>query len=380
MRLVRVLGVVLVAAMVAVVGLAGTAVADGPFGGQGPNGVVFVQTDNPAGNQIVAYDRAPNGTLTAAQTYNTGGAGGVLDGSVVDHLASQGALTFDAGHGLLFAVNAGSNTVSVFAVHGDQLSLRQVVGSGGTFPVSVAVYGNVVYVLNARNGGAIQGFVVVFGRLVPIPVWNRSLGLNPAATPEFTNTPGQVVFTPDGRHLIVTTKANTNAIDVFGIGFFGGPSASPVVNTQPGAVPFAAGFDQAGHLLVTEAGPSAVASFAVRFDGTLTPIDSAATGQPATCWITSTRFGTLHYASNAGGPSLSTLHSDVLGHLALTGTTGTDAGTVDASISRDGGYLYVQAGGAGLVDEFKIQPDGTLSPIGSVSVPGAQGGEGIVAF
>ena len=147
-----------------------------------------------------------------------------------------------------------------------------------------------------------------------------------------------------------------------------------------GVITFAAGFDQAGHLLVTEAGPSAVASFAVRFDGTLTPIDSAATGQPATCWITSTRFGTLHYASNAGGPSLSTLHSDVLGHLALTGTTGTDAGTVDASISRDGGYLYVQAGGAGLVDEFKIQPDGTLSPIGSVSVPGAQGGEGIVAF
>ena len=40
----------------------------------------------------------------------------------------------------------------------------------------------------------------------------------------------------------------------------------------------------------------------------------------------------------------------------------------------------MQAGGAGLVDEFKIQPDGTLSPIGSVSVPGAQGGEGIVAF
>ena len=80
MRLARVFGVVLVAAMVAVVGLAGTAVADGPFGGQGPNGVVFVQTDNPAGNQIVAYDRAPNGTLTAAQTYNTGGAGGVLDG------------------------------------------------------------------------------------------------------------------------------------------------------------------------------------------------------------------------------------------------------------------------------------------------------------
>jgi 6-phosphogluconolactonase (cycloisomerase 2 family) len=375
----RVLGLVLVASMAAVVGFAGTAQADGPFGGQGPGRVVFVQTDNPAGNQIVAYDRASNGTLTAAQTYNTGGLGGVLGGSMVDHLASQGSLTFDAGHGLLFAVNAGSNTVSVFAVHGDQLSLRQIVGSGGTFPVSIAVYGNVVYVLNARNGGAIQGFVVALDHLIPVPIWNRPLGLNPSASPEYTNTPGQVAFTPDGRHLIVTTKANTNAIDVFGIGLFG-PSASPVVTTLPSAVPFAVDFDQVGHLLVTEAGPSTVASFAVRFDGTLTPIDSAATGQPATCWITSTRFGTLHYASNAGGPSLSTLHSDGFGHLALAGTTGTDAGTVDASVSRDGAYLYVQTGGAGNVDEFKIQPDATLTPIGSVTVPGAQGGEGIVAF
>jgi hypothetical protein len=36
-------------------------------------------------------------------------------------------------------VNAGGNTVSVFAVRGDRLSLRQFVGSGGPFPVSIAV-------------------------------------------------------------------------------------------------------------------------------------------------------------------------------------------------------------------------------------------------
>src|ERR1019366_5190732 len=70
--------------------------------------------DNVAGNQIVAYDRMDNGTLTLANTYNTGGLGGVLSGSVVDHLASQGSLTFDRGNSLLYAVNAGSNTVSVF--------------------------------------------------------------------------------------------------------------------------------------------------------------------------------------------------------------------------------------------------------------------------
>jgi len=55
----------------------------------------------------------------------------VLTGSVVDHLASQGSLTYDPWHGLLYAVNAGSNTLSVFSTHGDKLSLRQVVSSAG---------------------------------------------------------------------------------------------------------------------------------------------------------------------------------------------------------------------------------------------------------
>ena len=77
---------------------------------------MFVQTDNTAGNQIVAYDREHDGTLTLAATYATGGLGGVLNGSMVDHLGSQGSLAYDPTHALLYAVNAGSNTVSVFSV------------------------------------------------------------------------------------------------------------------------------------------------------------------------------------------------------------------------------------------------------------------------
>jgi hypothetical protein len=38
----------------------------------------------------------------------------------------------------------------------------------------------------------------------------------------------------------------------------------------------------------------------------------------------------------------------------------------------------VQAGAQGLVDEFAVQPDGSLARIGSVTVPSAAGGEGIV--
>ena len=121
--------------------------------------------------------RAANGTLTLAAHYTTGGLGGQLTGSVVDHLASQGSLTYARITALLYAVNAGSNTVSVFAASGDPLSLRQVIRSGGTFPVSVAVHGNLVYVVNALNGGRCRDT----GRLRPP---GPHPGIGPAAAPQ----------------------------------------------------------------------------------------------------------------------------------------------------------------------------------------------------
>ncbi len=343
------------------------------------NRVVFVQTDNTAGNQVVAYDRSGNGSLSWAHTYDTGGVGAVLAGSAVDHLASQGSLTFDAGHSLLYAVNAGSNTVSVFSVRGDELALRQVISSGGTFPVSVAVYGNLVYVLNALNGGAVQGYVASFGHLHLVPAWNRALGLDPTETPQFTSTPGQVLFSPDGSQLLVTTKNNGNAIDVFHIAPWGGPSSNPVVNVEAGTVPFAATFVDGHHFLLTEAGPSDLVSFTLHGDGTVTPEVSVGTTQAATCWVAPAPNG-LFYTSNAGSASLTGFQAGAHGQLTLLGQTTTDAGTVDASVSSDGRFLYAQTGGTGTVDGFRIHADGTLSPVGSVVVPGAVGGEGIVAL
>jgi hypothetical protein len=121
-----------------------------------------------------------------------------------------------------------------------------------------------VYVLNARRGGSIQGYLRIGRRLVPIPAWHRSLGLDAAAAPEFTHTPGQVAFTPDGEHLLVTTKANTDAVQAFAIDRFGGPSSRPTATTTlPGAVPFAVAFDARGNLALAEAGPNAVATFGV---------------------------------------------------------------------------------------------------------------------
>jgi 6-phosphogluconolactonase (cycloisomerase 2 family) len=349
-----------------------------PFGGGGEH-AVFVQTDNTAGNQVVAYDRADNGSLTLESTYNTGGLGGVLNGSKFDHLGSQGSLTYDPSQASLYAVNAGSNTVSVFSVRGDDLTLRQVVSSGGTFPVSVAAHGNLVSVLNALNGGSVQEYYAFFGHLFPIQGSNRALGLTiPSDTNQFTHTPGQVSYSPDGSQLIVTTKASSNAIDVFNVGFFGFPSRSPVVTTLPGTVPFAITFDQAGHLVIGEAGPSALATFTLNRDGTVTQLDSLTNGQPGLCWVTPA--GSFFYTGNTGSNSTSGYQTDASGQLTLLGATPTDPGTVDGSASSNGRFLYVQTGGNGIVDEFQVNGNGSLNEIGSVPVAGAAGGEGIVAF
>jgi 6-phosphogluconolactonase (cycloisomerase 2 family) len=345
----------------------------------GADHVVFVQTDNTAGNQIVAYDRADNGTLTLANTYNTGGLGGALNGSAVDHLASQGSLTYDHDNALLYAVNAGSNTVSGFSVDGDQLTLRQVIDSGGTFPVSVTASGDLVYVLNAQNGGSVSGYRAAGGKLHPIEGSVRSLGLTiPTDTTQFTHTPGQVAFSPDGSQVIVTTKATTNAIDVFAVRPNGRLSKSPVVNSEPGTVPFAVSFDAAGHLVVAEAGTNALAAFTLNADGTVTLIDAVPSGQPATCWIAPAQG--YFFASNAGGPSESGYQAAPDGQLTLVGSTTTDPGTVDASASTGGQFLYIQTGKNGIVDEFQVNANGTLTSIGSVTVNGATGGEGIVAI
>ena len=372
-------------ALASAVAVAATALFAGPALAATPGGApdgaaragsaVFVQTDGLAGNAVVAYDRAADGTLHQAGTYPTGGLGGALDGSVVDHLASQGSLVLD--RGLLYAVNAGSNTVTVFAVHGDQLVRREVIGSGGTFPVSVSTHGGLVYVLNARAGGAVQGYVRVADFLIRIPVWNRPLGLDPTATPEFTHTPGQVAFTPDGSKLVVTTKGNGSAIDVFAVDRLGGLSAHPVTNVEPGAVPFAVSFDAGGHLVVAEAGTNAVGTFAIAPNGVVTPIANTATGQAATCWIA--RAGSAFYASNAGSGTLSGYLDPGTGGLTALGTTAAGAGTVDATVTGDGGYLYVQTGAAGAVSGFRVNPGGGLTSVGSVLVPGAVGGEGIAA-
>jgi hypothetical protein len=346
-----------------------------PFGHGGH--VVFAQTDGLSGNAIVAYDRAPDGTLHQAGTYPTGGLGGQLTGSVTDHIASQDSLVYDKRHGLLYALNPGSNSVTVFVVRGDRLFRTQTISSGGSFPVSIALHDNLVYVANARNGGSVQGFRVLFDFLLPIYGSSRPLGLDTTLAPEFVSTPGQATFSPDGSQLLVSTKQNGFNVDVFNVYRDGRLSASPVANTFAGLLPFAMTFDRHGNLVLTEAAGFLVTA-SLGWNGVLTQISSAADGQAATCWVVEANG--FFYASNTGSNSISVFSETPGGVLANTGTVPTDAGTTDMAVSPDQRYLYAQTGIGGIIDEFRTNADGSLTSIGSVTLPDGLGADGLVAL
>jgi len=368
---------VLAAATVSLAAPAGAAPAGTPAV---PSSTVFVQTDHLEGNTVVAYEQSPDGSLRQGETYGTGGLGGQLQGAVVDDLASQGSLLLDREAGLLYAVNAGSDTITVFAVHGDELERVQVLPSGGDFPVSLTSDGERVYVLNALSGGSVQGFVRLGDQLAPVPGQRRALNLDQVpqeGEQEFNLTPGQVLLSPDGDQLLVTTKQASHSILVFGVGPGGALEREPVVNSYPDTSPFAATFDPQGHLAVAMSGTNSLATFALSDDGVLGLVSTVPTGEQGTCWIVGS--GQDVYLSNAG---TATLSGYTLEHARPTslGVTPTGDGTVDAAVSPDGRWLHVQTGAEGGLDSFRVEDDGKLTPVGSVVVPDAVGGEGIVVL
>jgi 6-phosphogluconolactonase len=130
-------------------------------------GAVFVQT-NAAHNEVFAFLRAADGTLSPAGTFATGGAG-----DDYAHLPSQGSvmLTRDRHH--LLVTNVASNDVSVFAVNGAMLELTKIVPVGAA-PRSVTEHDGLVYVL-VTGDAMIRGFRLLDGDLVPLEGGTRAL-------------------------------------------------------------------------------------------------------------------------------------------------------------------------------------------------------------
>src|SRR5262245_594849 len=99
-----------------------------------PQGAVYTMSNASAGNAVIVFARAADGSLTPAGTHPTGGAGSG------GGLGNQGALVLDRNDHFLFAVNAGSNELTVFAIDPSGLAFADKIGTGGTTPISVSVH------------------------------------------------------------------------------------------------------------------------------------------------------------------------------------------------------------------------------------------------
>jgi len=345
--------------------------------GDGATGqAVFVQTNALEGNAIAAYHRNGDGTLSYLTSYPTGGLGGREDGAGTDPLASQGSLMLVRDAGLLLAVNAGSDTISVFTVNGEQLQLTQVLASGGSFPTGFAVHGDLVYVQNGGGQGSVSGFRIAGAKLHPIEGSTRTLLLGNTPNPFFLASTAEVGFTPDGVHLIVTTKTH-GTVDVFSVGPDGRLSAAPVKNPAAGPVPFAFLFDGAGRLILNFAGTSSLEAFTVNADNTLTPVGAAVSDtQAALCWATPAA-GYI-YTSNTGSGDVSQFRLAADGSIVLVNAVAASGipGVTD-SAPAGGQFLYVQSGTSSSVHVFGIGAGGTLTRVQIAAVPDGDDQEGI---
>lgn len=326
-------------------------------------GMVYTETNSAAANAVVAFRHTAGGTLTQTAAVATGGLG--TEGG----LGNQGALALSGSGRWLFAVNAGSDEISVLETRGTGLALVDKTNSRGTRPVSLAVHGDLLYVLNAGGAGNITGFRVTgAGHLQHMAGSTRPLSSASAGA-------AQVQFDNEGEQLIVTEKA-TNVIDIYSVE--DGYARGRVVHASHGGTPFGFAIDRRDHLIVSEAfggapNASALSSYDLESDSAALPIISASvpTNQTAACWVVVGGRGRYAYTTNTASGSVTGFRIDRYGSLTSLTPDGrtalTGAGPTDEAVSRNGRLLFVLSPPAGQIAAFQLQADGSLAPAGVVA-------------
>ncbi|MEA2297103.1 MAG: hypothetical protein QOF77_39 [Solirubrobacteraceae bacterium] len=334
-------------------------------------GTVYAETNAAPINEVVVFDRAPSGTLSVRQHVPTGGTGSVSPGCKgCPILDGQGEVELAANGRILFAVNAGSNTVSSFLETSLGLVLIDRQSSGGTFPVSLTSRGNLLYVLNQVSGN-ISGFTFARnGKLTPLSGSTESL-----STPGPGGVAAQVGFDNTGRTLTVTQRG-TATIDTFLVGANGvaGPATA---HPSSAPIPFGFAYDSRGHLVVSDAVVKALlqaklSTYATSGSGAITAIDTEPTQGAEACWVVITKDGRYVYVSNTASFTVSRFALGADGRVTLLGLTPTTAGgfPTDMALSADGRLLYVLVPSVmgqptSHIDAFRIGAGGGLTLVAS---------------
>lgn len=340
-----------------------------------PCGMVYIMTNSAECNQIAAFYRNSDGLLSLNNFYKTHGRGtgprevsSATPNDGIDPLASQGSLILSNNQHYLFAVNAGSNTISSFRVlNNGELSFADVVPSGGIQPNSICVKDNILYVSNVGDkkndsNSNITGFYIDNkGHLTHIPYSTYSL-----STPNAQ--PSHIIFSPNGKQLI-TSELTTNRLSVYPVNNKG-ISSCPTVNASNGEAPFGSAFTSSRVLIVAEAGTNALSSYSISPNGLLDVISgSIENGQQATCWVSITPDSKYAYTSNTGSRTVSFYRVypngslDYIKSIYSTSDSPILGAPIDNGISNDGQNLYVLNGNKGSISVFGIKSNGYLDQL-----------------
>lgn len=398
------------ASVFALMGVGATgALADSGHDGDGHGapssaaGHVYASTNAASGNAVVVFDRGPDGRLTQAGTYPTGGTGsGAPAGSGFEQ--SQNAVILGGRPGadntqfkdLLFAVNAGSDSITVFRTSGDTLApVGPPVSSGGTKPTSLTVNHDLLYVLNEGalplgQGGvapSITGFRIgQDGTLTEIPGSTRLLSGGSTAGG------AQVEFDPTGR-VVTVTERNANRLDNFLVQK-DGTLSQPIPAASSGSNPF--GFAESNRdpatLIVAQGNfppPTQGGASSYQIDpqtGQQTTISGdVKNGQSDSCWVVLSKGERYAFITNFFSNDVSSYTVGPHGTLTLkqavagvTDTTGFGAND-EATSANNQKYLYARNFVDGSIAAFEINNDGTLTSLGKFGAVGPSTGFGLAA-
>ena len=331
-------------------------------------GHVYTLSNATSGNKVIDYKRGADGKLIYLASYPTGGNG------TGGGLGNQGAVILTDEKEDLIAVNAGSNTISLFKVSGNGLQLKSTINSGGIKPISITQHEDLVFVLNAGGNGNIAGFKLDDNKLTAISNSSRPLSSSTAGAAEIS-------FVNNGKIVVVTEKA-TNKIISYTINEDGIAGAFHSI-TSANSTPFGFAVGRNGHIYVSEAAggapnASTVSSYHVNYNGEITLVTGPVpTNQSAACWVVLTDNDKYAYTTNTGSNTLSVFNTNNWGGLSLSSSIAalTESGPIDAALSDESKFLYILNSGSHSITVYVVGNNGALNSLQSVSglIPGANG-------
>ncbi|KAF8638168.1 hypothetical protein AX17_002391 [Amanita inopinata Kibby_2008] len=317
---------------------------------------------------------------TLRKAYYTGGAGSHGTGPTPDALFSEGCIYVNRANNVVIVANAGSNTLTTFAISPTNPTSLTMIGSpvpsGGEFPASIVMNGKKT--VCALNGGAKNGvscFTLdrVHG-LIPIPNTTRSLGLSLSTPPSGpANTVGQVAFTAGDSKLLVVVKGSSTKLgfiamwDVNSDGSLSNQFQTMTGGKQPWSITPINGTnallaaDVALGVDIFDLGAYATNSST---QGVEVPISDAAT----ICWTYYSPKVGNYYLSDFTGAKVFEMHidSNLNPSIVKSYTTGTYAGNVEMSITTtpwQPDHLYVNAANITTIEVFTLQGPGNAQRI-----------------